>query len=305
MHYFGYIIYAIVIMSIAFVPAANTLVVTSYELATEITVGCLVIAVYPPLQFLYYNIRGMRQQVHFERMCSVSQTCGNTVVSLGLIGTFVGLTQMIEKIAGAIGGEGGSLDEQIAIIMTAIGESLDAMSFAFLTSVMGVAASVTIFAASVYFKMYFDQNEAEDESVVTDEAMEDRLSKIEGEATKVRQFLSRVINNSIDRTEMASIIVSNSLQLKEIASSSAKLSKSIESQIETNMELRELIKNLTGTLSEITESQASSLKFESASHAELQKLTKGLNTALEQQTKDEARVKGAISAICNGLNSLK
>lgn len=304
MHYIGYLIYSLVIIAIVFIPAANTLVVTSFNLAPEITLGCLVVASYPPLQFLYYHLRGFKEKIHFERMCSVSQTCGNTVVSLGLIGTFVGLTAMIEKIAGAIGGEGGSLDEQIAIIMTAIGESLDAMSFAFLTSVMGVAASVIIFASSVYFKMFFDQAGANDDDNVSDEAMDARLKEMEGESVKIRHYISRMISGNIDRKEMASIVVSNSLQLKALNETSARLESSITSQVEINQSVNKAIDELTVKMDKILENQNTLMKFESGSYEELTKIRNSAESLNSAKNQSDTRMKKALGAISDGLKGL-
>jgi hypothetical protein len=311
MHFFGYLIYVAVIAAIAFVPAANSLVVTSYNLATEITIGCLAVGSYPPLQFAYYHIRGLKTKVHFERMCSVSATCGNTVVSLGLIGTFVGLTQMIEKIAGAIGGEGGSLDEQIAIIMTAIGESLDAMSFAFLTSVMGVAASVCIFAATVYFKMYFDEVEEIDEQDLSDEAMDARLEAMEAQALKIRKYTIRMINGNVDRKEMASILVNNSQQVRTLTEATGKLSAATENQAHVNSAVTEALTSLTAQVNEILENQRTILKFTAGGYEELSKIESSTSKSSESldsinstttklaegKSAHEAKVKQSLGAL--------
>ncbi|WP_215986021.1 hypothetical protein [Vibrio hepatarius] len=278
----------------------------SYSLATEITVGCLAVAAYPPLQFLIYQIRGMRDRVSFERMCSVSQTCGNTVVSLGLIGTFVGLTQMIENIAGAIGGEGGSIDEQIALIMTAIGESLNAMSFAFLTSVMGVAASVMIFCASVYFKMYFDKSDKSDKSeVVTDEVMLEKLKAMEEENNKLRRYMGRIIKSQIDRKELASIVISNTLQVKALTEASGKLASSINSQGELNESMMTAFNNFKADISKIQKSQDAILKFEAGSYEKLTKINEATDNLSGTQKANASKMQEAIGAIAGGLLSIK
>ncbi len=289
MHYIGYATYLVVILAIAFVPAAQTLVVMSYQLATEITVGCLVIAMYPLVQFAYYHLRGLREKVHFERMCSVANTCGNTVVSLGLIGTFVGLTKMIEKIAGAIGGEGGNLDEQIALIMTAIGESLDAMSFAFLTSVMGVAASVTIYFANIYFKMYFDKFDAENEDVVTDEAIVERLSMQEEEISKLRGYLSRSISANVDRKEMASMIVSNTLQIKALTDVSSKLDVNLGAYMGTTEELSKFLGELNEKVGLTAKQQKQMLQYLSGSYEEVSEINKTVKTISGEQEASKSK----------------
>ncbi|MCM0149078.1 hypothetical protein [Photobacterium galatheae] len=277
----------------------------SYELATEITIGCLLVAIYPPLKFLTYHIRGMKDKVSYERICSVSQTCGNTVVSLGLIGTFVGLTQMIEKIAGAIGGEGGSIDEQIALIMTAIGESLNAMSFAFLTSVMGVAASVMIFCASVYFKMYFGQEDVEDEAHISDETLLERLQKLEEDNNKLRRYMNRIIQSNVDRKELASIVISNTIQVKALTEASGKLATSIHSQGELNETVINSIHEFKDNLSKIQQSQEAILKFEAGSYEKLSKINESTENLSGIQKEQASKLKQAIGAIAGGLLSIK
>lgn len=303
MHYIGYLIYAAVIASYFLAPAVTSLINMSVELATEIAVACIVIAFYPPLYFLFLQITGKRDQVSFERFCSISQTSGNTVVSLGLIGTFVGLTQMIEKIAGAIGGEGGSIDEQIALIMAAIGESLNAMSFAFLTSVMGVAGSVMIFCAGIYFRMYFDKRD--DSEDISDEAMEARISAIEEDNKKIRRFMNRVITANIDRKELASIVVSNTLQVKALTEATGKLATSIESQCEMNQDVTAGLKALQEHVAKMEQNQEALMKYEAGSYKVLAQLSEMTNQMTVSEKDRTDKTNKAIDAIAQGLSTLK
>lgn len=295
MHYLGYIIYALVVSSFFFVDAVKDLIVVSYELATEITVACIAIAFYPPLKFFYYHIRGFNDKVSYERYCSVSTTCGNTVVSLGLIGTFIGLTQMIEKIAGAIGQEGGSIDEQIALIMTAIGESLGAMSFAFLTSIMGVGASVMIFCASIYFKMFFDKVGANDQTNLSDEAIDERIKSIELDNQKLRSFLNRIVNSNIDRKELASIVISNTLQVKALTEASGNLIKAINSQDNVNSELKEALADFSSSIQNMSQNQKDLLKYSAGNYEKLSKISENSNMQQAKLHKVAAAMAQAFS----------
>lgn len=305
MYYIGYLIYAVVIGAIVFLPAANDLVVTAYALATEITVGCLAVAALPALQFGYYNARGFKGQFYYERLISVANTSGNTVVSLGLIGTFVGLTNMIAKIASAIGGEGGSMDEQIALIMSAIGESLDAMSFAFLTSVMGVAASVTIFCATVYFKMYFDKND--EKNVAGGETSGEigaRIELLEAEQNKLRGFISKLTGASIDRQEMSSIIVSNTLQVKSLAKMLGDLEKSVTSHVETNEGHDKTMVELTSAIKAMESCQHQQLKFMSALYKDVAALRGNSEVAIAGAEKQRGRVDNLLSGLKRSLENI-
>ncbi|MCY9861139.1 hypothetical protein OTK49_01165 [Vibrio coralliirubri] len=305
MHFIGYLIYGVVIASYFFAPAVTSLINMSVDLATEIAVACIVIAFYPPLYFLYLHIFGKKDKVSYERLCSVSQTSGNTVVSLGLIGTFVGLTDMIGKIAGAIGGEGGSIDEQIALIMVAIGESLNAMSFAFLTSVMGVAGSVVIFAATIYFKMFFDKTSKDDAENISDEAMEARIAAIEEDNQKIRRFMNRVINANIDRKELASIVISNTLQVKALSEAAGKLATSIESQCESNQDVTTGLKELKETVAKMEQNQEAMMKFEAGSYKTLAQMSEMTSQMTESEKARSEKTNKVIEAIAQGLTTLK
>lgn len=304
MYYIGYLIYAVVIGAIVFLPAAKDLVVTAYALATEITVGCLVVAALPALQFGYYHARGFKGQFYYERLVSVSNTSGNTVVSLGLIGTFVGLTNMIAKIASAIGGEGGSMDEQIALIMSAIGESLDAMSFAFLTSVMGVAASVTIFCATVYFKMYFDKNDDADESNVTSDAVGARIDQLEVEQKKILGFVSKLTGASVDRQELSSIIVSNTLQAKSVTRLLGEFEKSVTSHVETNEGHSKAMAELTSAIKAMENCQMQQLQFMSALYKDVAVLKDNSGVAIAGAEKQRSKVDGILSGLKKSLEHI-
>ena len=296
MHYIGYIIYALVIASFFLVEAVYDLVAVSFDLATEITVACIVIAFYPPLNFFYFQVRGLSDKISYERYCSVATTSGNTVVSLGLIGTFIGLTQMIEKIAGAIGQEGGSIDEQIALIMTAIGESLSAMSFAFLTSIMGVAASIMIFCATIYFKTFFDKVGEHDELNYSNEAMEARIANIEEDSNKLRKFVNRVINSNIDRKELASIVISNTLQVKALTESSGKLSTSVTSQAEINTALITAINELNLSVQDIKKNQLSILKYSAGNFEKVSLISDG-QIKKQEKNKNVAKLMAEAAAL--------
>ncbi|TOD19776.1 hypothetical protein CGJ69_24615, partial [Vibrio parahaemolyticus] len=75
-------------------------------------------------------------------------------VSLGLIGTFQGLTAMVSSIAASMGGEG-DLSEKMGSMIGAISQALSAMSYAFLTSILGVAVSVLLILSLNFWSFRF------------------------------------------------------------------------------------------------------------------------------------------------------
>lgn len=285
MYFVGYIIYAVTIAAILLIPSVRDIVVVSFELATEIVIGCGVMSLYPLLLFFTYNVRGKRDLTSKVKFESMAGACGNIVVSLGLIGTFVGLTKMIEQIAGAVtGGGDGGVEEQIAGIMIAIGNSLNSMSFAFLTSVMGVAASVIVLLSASYFKQYFDSEYGDSEggnSTSDTTVDEEALNSLVADNKKTKQFINKLVNNAVDRQEMASIIVSNTIQIKELGSIATKLfdvskeqslvitehqkkltatEDALQKQIELNEKNNVIVQTMSEALVEISKTNESILK---------------------------------------------
>ncbi|PSV00883.1 hypothetical protein [Photobacterium kishitanii] len=252
MIYIGYLIYAAVIAAICGIPSVTEMILTSYNLATEITAACGVLALYPPALLFYYQVRKFNDEAHEDTFNAVVTMCSGTVVSLGLIGTFIGLTQMIEKIAGAIGGGGGqSMEEQIAGVMAAISASLNSMSFAFLTSVMGVSAAVVIAGACTYFREFFKdgaKSSSGEESVGIDETA---LVRLESDNSKIKSVINRIVGSNIDRSELSSIVISNSLQVKELTKITARLADQCEIRAQVEKELTDVLIRVEDKLSDI------------------------------------------------------
>ena len=241
MYYIGYLIYAIAIAAATLTPAALDMIKVSYKLATVITVGCGVLAAYPPLLLMYYQVRGLKNKNTEDTFASIVQMTGATAVSLGLIGTFIGLTQMITKISSAISFKGKSMEEQVQHVMTAIGSSLDSMSFAFLTSVMGVASAVVISCAATYFREYFKT--PIDQEVIGIDDLNEKIDELEAQSKNVFSILNRFAGVSVDRNELASLVISNSLQTRELTKIIAELNAESSNKVEID-------KQLIGALSE-------------------------------------------------------
>ena len=249
MHYIGYLIYIAAIAATTLSPAAADMVKSSYELATTITVGCFILAAYPPLLLMSYQLRGKTDENSADSFAAVVTMTSATVVSLGLVGTFIGLTQMITKISSAISFKGKTMEDQVQHVMAAIGSSLDSMSFAFLTSVMGVASAVVITCAATYFREYFKSPIVEDEESL-DEVCS-RIKKLEVNSSKVRMILQKYTKISVDRNELASLVISNSLQTKELSKIIAELHGEYNAKSEVGKELIVAIKDTCGGVNSI------------------------------------------------------
>lgn len=230
MHYIGYLIYAAVVAAFYHVDKVHEQVTMAYELATEIVMGCLIIGTIPLFVFLIFHVSRKNQLQHKQTFNTISGACASIVVSLGLIGTFVGLTDMITQIAGAVGAEGGSIEEQISGIMLAIGSSLDAMAFAFLTSVMGVSGSVIVLAASVCFREYFDPDDTSSSGEV--ELDSEAMTKLIHDNNQIKLYINKLIGTSLDKNEIASILINNSKQAGELSKSVKRLNDIYTVEIE-------------------------------------------------------------------------
>ncbi|MDK9790738.1 hypothetical protein [Vibrio sp. D431a] len=230
MHFIGYLIYAAVVAAFFYVDKVHEQITMAYELATEIVIGCLVMGVLPLLVFFIFHVSRKRELQYKQTFATISGACASIVVSLGLIGTFVGLTDMITQIAGAVGAKGGSVEEQISGIMVAIGSSLDAMAFAFLTSVMGVAGSVIVLASGVCFREYFDPDDSSngDDIELDFQAMQ----KLIQDNNQIKLYINKLIGTSLDKNEVASIIINNSKQVGELTKSTKRLSDIYSVEIE-------------------------------------------------------------------------
>lgn len=167
MFIFGLIFYFGIPALIYFLPFARDFVLQSYALSPEITVMVFAAYVYPLLVFLMSLVfpRGsLRKEAYFQSQVNLA---ASFAVSFGLIGTFIGLAEMIAGIAAGMGADG-DFSEKMAALLGAISSALDAMSYAFLTSILGVGSSVAIMFSANYLLPYykrFQGEEDEDEEV--------------------------------------------------------------------------------------------------------------------------------------------
>jgi EAL domain-containing protein (putative c-di-GMP-specific phosphodiesterase class I) len=162
MHLIGLLFYIGVPIFAYYVDAAREFIVTSFNLSPEITVLIGIAYVYPLTVFLMsvvFNNKGFANINYFRSQVTLSSTLA---VSFGLIGTFIGLSQMIAGIAAGMGAYG-DFTTKMTSLLGAISVALDSMSLAFLTSILGVGASVSILFSSNYLASFyreFDQGPA-------------------------------------------------------------------------------------------------------------------------------------------------
>ncbi|WP_161569647.1 EAL domain-containing protein [Veronia nyctiphanis] len=138
------------------VDTTRSFVMQSLELSPEITILIIIAFAYPLILFfavMAYHLTDNRR-FSLEYYKGQVNLCSSLCVSFGLIGTFVGLALMIEGIASGMGVEG-DFSTKMASLLGAISSAMDAMSLAFLTSILGVSASVAILFSTNFFSSYF------------------------------------------------------------------------------------------------------------------------------------------------------
>lgn len=169
MKYVGYLLFALIFVSITFLQSAKDFFVESYELAPEITI--LVSVSYIYIVFLTITLslfprissdRVSLYDTHVKMACSV-------MVSLGLVGTFLGLVDMISGIGAALSGDEADFSKRMALLLGAISTSLGAMSFAFMTSILGVGISAYSLVAATFVGSFFSAEKREEAQKVSTE----------------------------------------------------------------------------------------------------------------------------------------
>jgi EAL domain-containing protein (putative c-di-GMP-specific phosphodiesterase class I) len=137
--------------------AGRDFILTTYSLSPEITVLIIIGYCYPMVLFAYsYFVSSEGISRNFFRSQAI---LGSTLcVSLGLIGTFIGLSSMVASISTGMNAEG-DFSVKINTLLSSIGTSLDAMSLAFLTSILGVGASTVLSVACNYLAFFYNNDD--------------------------------------------------------------------------------------------------------------------------------------------------
>ncbi|MCR9387888.1 MotA/TolQ/ExbB proton channel family protein, partial [Vibrio metoecus] len=157
MYFLGYVVYVLVVIAYFKFPVISGFLEDGLRLAPEIVSGMLLCLFFPPLYFLYHIISKSKDDKAKRLLEMNSKVAGGISVSLGLIGTFIGLTQMVAEIAKSMSGKG-ELAERMANMLSSISSALSSMSYAFLTSIIGVAVSIIITLALSFFVYYYDRD---------------------------------------------------------------------------------------------------------------------------------------------------
>ncbi len=158
MYIIGFLFYIAVFISYFFVEEVHEVISHSYMLAQAISTGMIGLYLYPLFIFTYFCLTSKRTEKYKKIIETQTKMAASVSVSLGLIGTFHGLTAMVSAIAQSMGGNA-DVTEKMNSMLTAISSALSAMSFAFLTSILGVAVSVLLLISLNFWLFYFKSAE--------------------------------------------------------------------------------------------------------------------------------------------------
>ncbi|EAA6553524.1 hypothetical protein DRK11_27990, partial [Salmonella enterica subsp. diarizonae] len=185
-------------------------------LAPQITYACGVLFILPLLLFLTHWVFRLKARKYYALLATQTKLAASVAVSLGLIGTFMGLTDMVSAISGSLGGEG-DLAAKMGAMISSISSALTAMSFAFLTSILGVTVSVLLLVSLNFWEFYYEtENNAgkNPEKVPSENELHALLNRI----TLLEEINTNIANKLVyipENTDLSELLVVNSNTMAE------------------------------------------------------------------------------------------
>ncbi|EBJ3540446.1 hypothetical protein DSQ34_25835, partial [Salmonella enterica] len=197
-------------------PAIKNMVNQAAFLAPQITYACGVLFILPLLLFLTHWVFRLKARKYYALLATQTKLAASVAVSLGLIGTFMGLTDMVSAISGSLGGEG-DLAAKMGAMISSISSALTAMSFAFLTSILGVTVSVLLLVSLNFWEFYYEtENNAgkNPEKVPSENELHALLNRI----TLLEEINTNIANKLVyipENTDLSELLVVNSNTMAE------------------------------------------------------------------------------------------
>ncbi|EFR2060812.1 hypothetical protein H0539_001067 [Salmonella enterica] len=216
MHFLGLIFYILTAACYFLFPTIKNMVNQAAFLAPQITYACGVLFVLPLLLFLTHWVFRLKARKYYTLLATQTKLAASVAVSLGLIGTFMGLTDMVSAISGSLGGEG-DLAAKMGAMISSISSALTAMSFAFLTSILGVTVSVLLLVSLNFWEFYYEtENNAE--KISGNIPSENELNALLNRITLLEEINTNIANKLIyipENTELTELLVVNNNAMAE------------------------------------------------------------------------------------------
>ncbi|ECJ2262138.1 MotA/TolQ/ExbB proton channel family protein [Salmonella enterica subsp. salamae] len=229
MYFLGLIFYVLTATCYLLFPSIKNMVNQAAFLAPQITYACGLLFILPLLLFLTHIVFRLKARRYYVLLATQTKLAASVAVSLGLIGTFMGLTDMVSAIAGSLGGEG-DLAAKMGAMISSISSALTAMSFAFLTSILGVAVSVLLLVSLNFWEFYYEtENNAE--KTPGKAPSEDELHALLNRIMLLEEINTNLANKLVcipDNTNLAEQLAVNSNTIAENLSQINTTIKSIE-----------------------------------------------------------------------------
>ncbi|ECE6902719.1 hypothetical protein DUB92_20365 [Salmonella enterica subsp. diarizonae] len=216
MYFLGLVFYILTAVCYLLFPAIKNMVNQAAFLAPQITYACGVLFILPLLLFLTHWVFRLKARKYYALLATQTKLAASVAVSLGLIGTFMGLTDMVSAISGSLGGEG-DLAAKMGAMISSISSALTAMSFAFLTSILGVTVSVLLLVSLNFWEFYYEteNNTGKNPKKVPSEnelhALLNRITLLEEINTNIANKLVYIPEN----TDLSELLVVNSNTMAE------------------------------------------------------------------------------------------
>ncbi|HFV9814155.1 TPA: hypothetical protein ACIAOO_004507 [Salmonella enterica subsp. diarizonae serovar 48:k:-] len=216
MYFLGLVFYILTAICYLLFPAIKNMVNQAAFLAPQITYACGVLFILPLLLFLTHWVFRLKARKYYALLATQTKLAASVAVSLGLIGTFMGLTDMVSAISGSLGGEG-DLAAKMGAMISSISSALTAMSFAFLTSILGVTVSVLLLVSLNFWEFYYEteNNTGKNPEKVPSEnelhALLNRITLLEEINTNIANKLVYIPEN----TDLSELLVVNSNTMAE------------------------------------------------------------------------------------------
>ncbi|EBE8911167.1 hypothetical protein OJ40_19735 [Salmonella enterica subsp. enterica] len=216
MYFLGLVFYILTAVCYLLFPAIKNMVNQAAFLAPQITYACGVLFILPLLLFLMHWVFRLKARKYYALLATQTKLAASVAVSLGLIGTFMGLTDMVSAISGSLGGEG-DLAAKMGAMISSISSALTAMSFAFLTSILGVTVSVLLLVSLNFWEFYYEtENNAgkNPEKVPSENELHALLNRI----TLLEEINTNIANKLVyipENTDLSELLVVNSNTMAE------------------------------------------------------------------------------------------
>ncbi|ENT8921499.1 hypothetical protein [Salmonella bongori] len=288
MHFLGLIFYILTAACYLLFPAIKNMVNQAAFLAPQITYACGVLFVLPLFLFLTHWIFRLKARRYYALLATQTKLAASVAVSLGLIGTFMGLTDMVSAIAGSLGGEG-DLAAKMGAMISSISSALTAMSFAFLTSILGVAVSVLLLVSLNFWEFYYEtENHADNES--GKKPSEDELHALLNRVMLLEEINTNIANKLVcipDNTNLTELLVVNSNVMAESLQQINTAISHLQTIAKTSAELNDnAFSSINTSLMDVNQSNMLINERITSGNEQLMELNVGINTLVSLMKKN-------------------